>query len=126
MKTTNDLKLLIEENKSRINALNSEILELYKIKPYTDRVAKQVKDKYKKIEKANAEIAELRQSIVYLESTPPLHGILASYEAAKERLSAIEREISSVEGKGMKAAIRSNRGYSKAKADFLRMSFLID
>lgn len=71
MKTTNDLKLLIEENKSRINALNSEILELYKIKPYTDRVAKQVKDKYKKIEKANAEIAELRQSIVYLESTPP-------------------------------------------------------
>ena len=71
MKTTNDLKLLIEENKSRINALNSEILELYKVKPYTDRVAKQVKDKYKKIEKANAEMAELRQSIVYLESTPP-------------------------------------------------------
>lgn len=119
MKTTNDLKLLIEENKSRINALNSEILELYKVKPYTDRVAKQVKDKYKKIEKANAEIAELRQSIVYLESTPP-HGILASYEAAKERLSAIEREISSVEGKEMKAAIRSNRGYSKAKADFFK------
>ena len=125
MKTTNDLKLLIEENKSRINALNSEILELYKIKPYTDRVAKQVKDKYKKMEKANAEIAKLRQSIVYLESTPP-HGILASYEAAKKRLSAIEREISSVEGKEMKAAIRSKRGYSKAKADFLRMSFLID
>lgn len=71
MKTTNDLKLLIEENKSRINALNSEILELYKVKSYTDRVAKQVKDKYKKIEKANAEIAELRQSIIYLESTPP-------------------------------------------------------
>lgn len=71
MKTTNDLKLLIEENKSRINALNSEILELYKVKPYTDRVAKQVKDKYKKIEEVNAEIAELRQSIVYLESTPP-------------------------------------------------------
>lgn len=71
MKTTNDLKSLIEENKSNINVLNSEILELYKVEPYTDRVAKQVKDKYKKIEKANAEIAELRQSIVYLESTPP-------------------------------------------------------
>lgn len=71
MKTTNDLKSLIEENKSNINVLNSEILELYKVKPYTDRVAKQVKDKYKKIEKAQAKIAELRQSIVYLESTPP-------------------------------------------------------
>lgn len=125
MKKTNDLKLLIEENKSRINALNSEILELYKVTPYTDRVAKQVKDKYKKIEKAQAKIAELRQSIVYLESTPP-HGILASYEAAKERLSAIELEIGSVEGKKMKAAIRSARGYSKAKADFLRMSFLVN
>ena len=125
MKTTNDLKSLIEENKSRINVLNSEILELYKVKPYTDMVAKQVKDKYKKIEKANAEIAELRQSIIYLESTPP-HGILASYEAAKERLSAIEREVDSVKDKEIKAAVRSKRIYSKAKADFLRMSFLVD
>lgn len=125
MKTTNDLKLLIEENKSRINALNSEILELYKVKPYTDKVARKIKDKYKELEKTNAKIAELRQSIVYLESTPP-HGILATYEACKERLSAIEREISSVEGKEMKATIRSMRGYSKAKADFLRMSFLVN
>lgn len=71
MKTTNDLKLLIEENKINIKVLTSEIGELYKVTPYTDRVAKQVKDKYKKIEKAQAKIAELRQSIVYLESTPP-------------------------------------------------------
>lgn len=126
MKTTNDLKLLIEENKSNIKVLTSEIGELYKVTPYTDRVAKQVKDKYKKIEKAQAKIAELRQSIVYLGSSPPLHGILASYEAAKERLSAIEREIDSVDGKEMKAAIRSNRGYSKAKAELLRMSFLVN
>lgn len=125
MKTTNDLKLLIEENKINIKVLTSEIGELYKVTPYTDRVAKQVKDKYKKIEKAQAKIAELCQSIVYLESTPP-HGILASYEACKERLSAIEREIGSVEGKELKAAIRSARGYSKAKADFLRMSFLVN
>lgn len=125
MKTTNDLKLLIEENKSNIKVLTSEINSLYKVTPYTDRVAKQVKDRYKKIEKAQAKIAELRQSIVYLESTPP-HGILASYEAAKERLLAIEREISGVEGKEMKAAIRSNRGYSKAKAELLRMRFLVN
>lgn len=125
MKTTNDLKLLIEENKSNIKVLTSEIGELYKVTPYTDRVAKQVKDKYKKIEKAQAKIAELRQSIAYLESTPP-HGILASYEAAKERLSAIEREIDSVDGKEMKAAIRSSRGYSEAKAKLLRMSFLVN
>lgn len=124
MKTTNDLKLLIEENKSRINALNSEILELYKVKPYTDRVAKQVKDKYKKIEKANAEIAELRQSIVYLESTPP-HGISASYEAAKERLSAIEREVAQWEGKEIKKEIRDKRSYSKVKAQFKRLQFLM-
>lgn len=124
MKTTNDLKLLIEENKSNIKVLTSEIGELYKVTPYTDRVAKQVKDRYKKIEKAQAKIVELRQSIVY--SNLPPHGILASYEAAKERLSAIEREIGSVEGKEMKAAIRSNRGYSKAKADLLRMSFLVN
>ena len=71
MKTTNDLKLLIEENKINIKVLTSEIGELYKVTPYTDRVAKQVKDKYKKIEKAQAKIAELRQSIVYLESTSP-------------------------------------------------------
>ena len=57
---------------------------------------------------------------------PPPHGILASYEAAKERLSAIEREIGSVEGKEMKAAIRSNREYSKAKAKLSRMSFLVN
>lgn len=125
MKTTNDLKLLIEENKINIKVLTSEIGELYKVTPYTDRVAKQVKDKYKKIEKAQAKIAELRQSIVYLESTPP-QGILASYEACKERLSAIEREIGSVEDKELKAAIRSARGYGKAKADFLRMSFLVN
>lgn len=125
MKTTNDLKLLIEENKINIKVLTSEIGELYKVTPYTDRVAKQVTDKYKKIEKAQAKIAELRQSIVYLESTPP-QGILATYEACKERLLAIEREISSVESKEMKAAVRSNRGYSEAKADFLRMSFLVN
>ena len=90
MKTTNDLKLLIEENKSRINALNSEILELYKVKPYTDRVAKQVKDKYKKTEKANAEIAELRQSIVYLESTPPTEFWRATRLAKSDyRLSSV-------------------------------------
>lgn len=71
MKTTNDLKLLIEENKSNIKVLTSEINSLYKVTPYTDRVAEQVKDKYKKIEKAQAKIAELRQSIIYLESTPP-------------------------------------------------------
>ncbi len=125
MKTTNDLKLLIEENKINIKVLTSEIGELYKVTPYTDRVAKQVKDKYKKIEEAQAKIAELRQSIVYLESTPP-HGILASYEATKERLSAIEREIGSVNSKELKAAIRSARMYSKAKTDFLRMSFLVN
>lgn len=125
MKTTNDLKLLIEENKSRINVLNSEILELYKVKPYTDRVVKQVKDKYKKIEKVNAEIAELRQSIIYLESTPP-QGILASYETAKAKFDAITAEIDSVADKEIKKAIRAKREFSKVKAEFKRMSFLVN
>lgn len=124
MKTTNDLKLLIEENKSRINALKSEILELYKVKPYTDRVAKQVKDKYKKIEKANAEIAELRQSIVYLESTPP-HGIEESYVKILAQLNAIDREVAQWEDKEIKKEIRDKRSYSKVKAQFKRLQFLM-
>lgn len=90
MKTTNDLKLLIEENKINIKVLTSEIGELYKVTPYTDRVAKQVKDKYKKIEEAQAKIAELRQSIAYLESTPPTEFWRATRPAKSDyRLSSV-------------------------------------
>lgn len=124
MKTTNDLKLLIEENKINIKVLTSEIGELYKVTPYTDRVAKQVKDKYKKIEKAQDKIAELRQSIVYLESTPP-HGIEESYAKTLAQLNAIEREVAQWEGKEIKKEIRDKRSYSKVKAQFKRLQFLM-
>lgn len=124
MKTTNDLKLLIEENKSNIKVLTSEIGELYKVTPYTDRVAKQVKDKYKKIEKAQAKIAELKQSIVYLESTPP-HAIMETYERTKRHLSAIEAELGSIVDKEERKMVRRVRLYAEVKAKFDRMSYLV-
>lgn len=71
MKTVEQLQECIRLSEVRIRTLNKEARELLGVHPYTDAVAKQEKAKYREIEKEQDRIAELRQSIIYIQTTPP-------------------------------------------------------
>ena len=71
MKTVEQLQECIRLSEVRIRTLNKEAMELLGVRPYTDAVAKQEKAKYREIEKEQDRIAELRQSIIYIQTTPP-------------------------------------------------------
>lgn len=124
MKTVEQLQECIRLSEVRIRTLNKEAMELLGVRPYTDAVARQEKAKYREIEKEQDKIAELRQSIIYIQTTPP-RGIEESYNKTLAQLNAIEREVAQWEGKEMKKEIRNKRSYSKVKAQFKRLQFLM-
>lgn len=124
MKTTNDLLLAIDQSKAAIAAFSKQINELSEVRPYDNRVARAIKDKFRRIDKEKEKIRELRQSIRYLESTPP-HAIMETYERTKRHLSAIEAELGSIVDKGKRKMVSRIRLYAEAKAKFDRMSYLV-
>lgn len=124
MKTVEQLQECISLSEVRIRTLNKEAMELLGVRPYTAAVARQEKAKYREIEKEQDRIAELRQSIIYIQTTPP-RGIEESYNKTLAQLNAIEREVAQWEGKEMKKEIRNKRSYSKVKAQFKRLQFLM-
>lgn len=124
MKTVEQLQDCIKQSEARIRTLNKEAMDLLGVRPYTDAVAKQEKAKYREIEKEQDRIAELRQSIVYIQTTPP-RGIEESYNKTLAQLNAIEREVAQWEDKEIKKEIRNKRSYSKVKAQFKRLQFLM-
>lgn len=71
MKTVEQLQDCVKQSEARIKTLNKEVMDLLGVRPYTDAVAKQEKAKYREIEKEQDKIAELRQSIIYIQTTPP-------------------------------------------------------
>ena len=71
MKTVEQLQDCVKQSEARLRALNKEVMDLLGVRPYTDAVAKQEKAKYREIEKEQDKIAELRQSIIYIQTTPP-------------------------------------------------------
>ena len=99
-------------------------MEFLCVRPYTNAVAKQEKAKYREIEKEQDKIAELHQSIIYIQTTPP-RGIEESFNKTLALLKAIEREVAQWEDKEMKKEIRNKRSYSKVKAQFKRLQFLM-
>ena len=124
MKTVEQLQDCIKQSEVRIRTLNKEAMDLLGVRPYTDAVAKQGKAKYCEIEKEQDRIAELRQSIIYIQTTPP-RGIEESYNKTLALLNAIEREVAQWEDKEIKKEIRNKRSYSKVKAQFKRLRFLM-
>lgn len=71
MKTVEQLQNCVKKCEERLVILNKEAMDLLGVRPYTDAVARQEKAKYREIEKEQDRIAELRQSIVYIQTTPP-------------------------------------------------------
>lgn len=124
MKTVEQLQDCVKQSEERIRTLNKEVMDLLGVRPYTDAVAKQEKAKYREIEKEQDRIAELRQSIVYIQTTPP-RGIEESYNKTLALLKAIENEVAQWPDKEIKKKIRSNRSYSNVKAQFKRLQFLM-
>lgn len=124
MKTVEQLQDCIKQSAARIRTLNKEAMELLSVRPYTDAVAKQEKAKYREIEKEQDKIAELRQSIIYIQTTPP-RGIEESFNKTLALLKAIENEVAQCEDKEIENEIRDKRSYSKVKAQFKRLQFLM-
>lgn len=124
MKTVEQLQDCIRQSEARIRTLNKEAMDLLGVRPYTDAVAKQEKAKYREIEKEQDKIAELRQSIIYIQTTPP-RGIEESYNKTLALLKAIENEVAQWEDKEIKKEIRNKRSYSKVKTQFKRLQFLM-
>jgi len=124
MKTVEQLQECIRQSEVRIRTLNKEAMELLGVRPYTDAVARQEKAKYREIKKEQDRIAGLRQSIVYIQTTPP-RGIEESYNKTLAQLNAIGREVAQWKDKEIKKEIRNNRSYSKVKAQFKRLQFLM-
>ena len=98
-------------------------MDLLGVRPYTDAVARQEKAKYREIEKEQDRIAELRQSIVYIQTTPPRE-IEKQRDACLRKLQAINREVAACPDKKMKAFVKRIRNYTAVKAQFKRMDFL--
>lgn len=124
MKTVEQLQDCVKQSEARIRTLNKEAMDLLSVRPYTDAVAKQEKAKYREIEKEQDRIAELRQSIIYIQTTPP-RGIEESYNKTLAQLKAIENEVAQWPDKEIKKEIRNKRSYSKVKAQFKRLQFLM-
>lgn len=124
MKTVEQLQDCVRQCEARIRTLNKEAMDLLGVRPYTDAVAKQEKAKYREIEKEQDRIAELRQSIIYIQTTPP-RGIEESFNKTLALLKAIENEVAQCRDKEIKKEIRNNRSYSKVKAQFKRLQFLM-
>ena len=124
MKTVEQLQDCIKQSEARIRTLNKEAMELLGVRPYPNAVARQEKAKYREIEKEQDRIAELRQSIIYIQTTPP-RGIEEGYNKTLALLNAIEREVAQWKDKEIKKEIRNKRSYSKVKAQFKRLLFLM-
>lgn len=71
MKTVEQLQDCVRQSEARLRMLNKEVMDLLGVRPYTAAVAKQEKAKYREIEKEQDKIAELHQSIIYIQTTPP-------------------------------------------------------
>ena len=125
MKTTEQLNGYIKECEQRIRELMRKGESIQATRPYTDKEAKASKTVFKDIEKEQDKISELRQSIVYVETTP-YRGIIDSFEDVAAKIKAVEAEVDAAPDKEMKAEIRKVRGLAKLKAQHKRLLFIVD
>lgn len=124
MKTVEQLQDCVRQSEARIRELMRKGEAIQATRPYTNKEAKALKGVFKDIEKEQDNIAELRQSIIYIQTTPP-RGIEESYNKTLALLKAIENEVDQCPDKEIKKEIRNKRSYSKVKAQFKRLQFLM-
>ena len=125
MKTTEQLQDCIRSCEQRIRELMRKGETIQATRPYTGKEAKALKAVFKDIEREQDKISELRQSIVYIETTP-YRGIIDSFEDVAAKIKAVEAEVDAAPDKELKAEIRKVRGLAKLKAQYKRLLFLVD
>lgn len=125
MKTVEQLQDCVKQSEERIRELMRKGEAIQATRPYTDKEAKALKGVFKDIEKEQDKIAELRQSILYIQMTP-CRGIIDSFEDVTAQIKAVEAEVDAAPDKEIKAEIRKVRGLAKLKAQYKRLLFIVD
>lgn len=124
MKTQDQIKKEISKAVNLITGYRDEIEAALQIRPYTRKEANAVNSLNRSIRKEQDRLAELRQVLIYIETTP-IEGIMLTFEECRNKLQRIESDLAAIEDKEARRETASKRGYSEAKRNYKKMLYIV-